>query len=155
ADVLNIHFYANASGNDQSNSLYGISPEEFNLKEIISEISDYRDRYLPEMEFWVSEFGYDTHPNSPQRAEAFGPFSAQEVQAQWLIRTYLILAAAGVDKAQMYMIRDVRDDGGKFNTSGLVTRKGEWEKKISWYYVYTLKNRLTGLRFQDELDSGN
>lgn len=155
ADVLNVHFYANASGDDQGVSTIGISPEDFDAKGKMRAIADYRDRYLPEMEFWVSEFGYDTHPNSPQRSPAFGSFSAEEVQGQWLVRTYLALAAAGVDKAQMFMIRDVNNGGGKFNTSGLVTAKGEWDKKKSWYYVFTLKNRLMNLRFQDEPESGH
>src|SRR5690606_37916774 len=116
----------------------GISPEADQFKSKVEAIVDYRNRYLPGEELWVSEFGYDTHPGSVQRAPAIAGYSAQEVQAQWLVRSYLALAAAGADKAQMFMLRDVNgDSGGRFNSSGLTTNKATgWVPKVSWYYVY-------------------
>jgi hypothetical protein len=73
------------------------------------------------------------------------------VQAQWLIRAYLAFAAAGVDRAQMYMIRDVNSASGHwFNSSGLVGEKDVWTPKKSWYYVYTLKNTLKHMIFLEE-----
>ena len=45
----------------------------------------------------------------------------------------------------MYMLRDASYEGnpGRYGTSGLVTEKGAWTKKPSWYYVSTLKQVLT------------
>lgn len=147
--VLNFHHYSNGGS-------VGISPEADQLKEKATALREYRDRYLPGRELWVSEFGYDTNASSPQRAPAIGGNTIQEVQAQWLVRSYLALAAAGVDRAYMYMLRDVNASSTtQYSSCGLVGAKGSWSPKRSWYYVYTLKARLAGLRFEAEQDSGN
>ena len=155
-DVINIHHYSN-NGTNQSNGTVGISPEADRLKERMQEFVEYRDQYMPGVEVWLTEFGYDTHPNSPQKAPAIGDTSQEEVQGQWLIRSYLAIAAAGIDKAAMYMVRDVDiNSSTKFDTSGLTRGKNQgWSKKPSWYYVYTMKNVLTGYHFDSEVDSGN
>ena len=155
-DVINVHNYSN-DGTTQSNGNIGISPEEDNLRGLMAEFVEYRNRYLPGKEVWITEFGYDTHPESVQRAPAFGGFTQDEVQGQWLIRSYLALAAAGVDRAAMYMLRDVNETSSvKFNTSGLI-RSGAMnaEPKPSWFYVNTMKNRLEGMRFEQEIESGD
>jgi hypothetical protein len=155
ADVLNVHTYSNNIGG-QGNSRVGISPEQDRLKERLQELTDYRDRYLPGKELWLTEFGYDTHPASTQGAHAIGETTTEETQARWLVRSFLAIAAAGVDRAAQYMLRDVNpQDGTKYSTSGLVTQKGEWKPKTSWYYTYTMKNRLAGMRFAGEVASGN
>ncbi len=153
-DVINLHHYSNTGG-EQQRGKAGISPEADNLREKMRRFVEYRNRHLPGVEVWLTEFGYDTNPGSPQRAPAFANFSAEEVQAQWLVRSYLALAAAGVDRAAMYMLRDVDPASTtQFSSSGLVTEKGAWKPKISWYYVYALKNRLAGMRFMGEPVSG-
>lgn len=156
ADVLNVHHYSNTAGS-QVGGTVGISPEADDLKGKAEALVDYRNRYLPDKELWVSEIGYDTHPNSTQRAPAIGSFSQEEVQAQWLIRAYLALAAAGIDRVQMYMLRDVNpDDATKYSTSGLTSSQATGHvPKSSWYYTYTLKNRLGDKRFVKEMPSGN
>jgi hypothetical protein len=155
--VINFHQYCNDAGGQGGTPTVGVSPEADNLKGRMETIRDYRDRYLPGVELWLSEFGYDTNAASPQRAPAIGTFSAEEVQAQWLVRSYFALVAAGVDRAAMFMSRNSNDAGtGKFETSGLTsTGAGGFVPKISWYYVYTLKNRLKGLRYAAEQSSGN
>ncbi|MFD0715406.1 fibronectin type III domain-containing protein [Paenibacillus sp. GCM10027626] len=152
-DVVNVHLY----NNKPSGSGYvGISPEEGKFKEQLEQFVDYRNRYLPGKEMWITEFGYDTHPGSDQRSPEIGPNSQFEVQAQWLVRSYLAAAAAGVDKAVMFMLRDEQYIPEKFQNSGLITNKATGSvPKISWYYVYTLKNRLSGMRYLAEENSGN
>jgi hypothetical protein len=109
------------------------------------------------VEFWVTEFGYDTSSGSPQRAPAIGTFTAQEVQGQWLVRSYLELAAAGVDRAFTFSLADANSAGyGRYGSSGLLTDAwSNFQPKTSWWYVYSLKNRLKGLRFEAEQSSGN
>ncbi len=155
-DVINIHYYCN-NGDGLSSGTAGISPEADDLKGLLEGFVDYRNRYLPGKEVWITEFGYDTHPQSVQRAPEIGTFSQQEVQGQWMVRSYLALAAAGVDRAAMYMLRDVNENSStKYSTSGLVRSKdNDWEPKISWFYTYTLKNRLAGMQFDGEIASGN
>ena len=155
ADVLNVHHYSNDGGEQESLGTVGISPEADHLRERVQALTDYRDRTLPSLELWVTEFGYDTNPKSPQRAPVIGPYSQEEVQGQWLVRSYLALAAAGVDRAAAYMLRDVDPNSAiQFSASGLVTQKGEWKPKPAWYYVATLKTRLTGMRFAGEVPTG-
>ena len=155
-DVINVHHYCN-DGDTQSSGSIGVSPEADDLKGLMGKFVDYRNRYLPGKEVWITEFGYDTHPQSVQRAPAIGNTSQEEIQAQWLVRSYLALAAAGVDRAAMYMLRDVDPNSStKFNTSGLCASKlNSWEAKPSWYYVYTLKNRLAGMKYSNEIESGD
>jgi hypothetical protein len=155
-DVINVHHYCNDAGAQFSGTV-GISPEEDELKERMEEFVDYRNRYLPGVEVWISEFGYDTHQGSAQRAPAIGSFSREEVQGQWIVRSYLALAAAKVDKAMMYMLKDVDENSStQFNTAGLTQSAAEsYTPKPSWYYVYTMKNRLNGMYFDSEVPSGN
>ncbi|WP_176956018.1 discoidin domain-containing protein [Catalinimonas alkaloidigena] len=154
ADVLNFHHYCNTGDRWYG---HGVSPEEGNLKELLKNLVTYRDQFLPGVEIWLTEFGYDTHKDSPQRAPAFKGFSAEEVQGQWLMRSYLEIAASGIDRATMYMIRDHNTTSGtQYSTSGLVSDKNHGHKpKISWYYTYTMKNLLTGARFVKEINSKN
>ncbi|MBM7565366.1 fibronectin type III domain-containing protein [Paenibacillus sacheonensis] len=149
-DALNIHHYS-------SNGSAGISPEADDLKGRLAELTDYRNRYMQGKEVWISEFGYDTNQGSPVHAPSIGTTSQYETQANWLVRSYLAAAAAGVDKAAMYMLRDVdANDATQYASSGLVTSQATGQTpKISWYYVYTLKNQLTGMRYAGEQSSGN
>ena len=155
ADVLNLHHYSSDGDAEQAFKTTGISPEADHVREKFAELVAWRDANLPDREVWVTEFGYDTHPKSPIHAPAIGSYSAEQVQAIWLIRSYMALAAAGVDRAAMFMFRDVKsDDGGVFATCGLVTEKGKWKPKPSYYYLATLKKRLSGMRFAGEIPSG-
>jgi hypothetical protein len=157
ADVINVHHYSSDAGGQSDNAKTGVSPEADKLKEKMKAFSEYRNKYLPGKEIWLSEFGYDTNPYSIYHAPVIGTNSEYEVQGQWLVRSYLEMAAAGVDRATMFMLRDNDfNQWSKFNTSGLVSSKGTgWMPKISWYYVYTLKNTLTGMRFNKEEISGD
>ena len=151
ADVINFHIYGWKNGKDWQGGGPALSPEESNFKERLEEITKYRDQNLPGVEVWVSEFGWDTNPESVLRAPAIGAFDIQEVQAQWLVRSYLAFAAAGVDRAQMFMFRDVDPNSSAwFSSCGLVGPKGDWTLKKSWYYVYTLKNVLYNMVFASE-----
>jgi hypothetical protein len=154
ADVINFHYYAWKKQSGWEGGGPPKSPEEAGFKEKLEEITRYRDEHLPGLEVWVSEFGWDTHPGSPLCPPAIGHFDIQEVQAQWLLRTYLALAAAGVDRAQMYMLRDVDPNSNIWYSScGIVGPKGDWKPKKSWYYVYSMKNILSNMRFAGEVVS--
>ncbi len=155
-DVINVHHYCNDGEAQRSLGSVGISPEDDDLKGVMEKFVDYRDRYLPGVEVWITEFGYDSNSESIQGAPNIGPYDSEEVQGQWMIRSYLALAAAGVDKAAMYMLRDVAANSPYlFQTCGLMGPKGDWTPKPSWYYVYTMKNRFTGMAFEKEIPSGN
>ncbi len=153
-DVLNFHLYTFPDGSQFGDSGPALSPEEGRLKEQLVPVIKYRNEHLPGKEVWVSEFGWDTHPDSRLSVPEIGSMDRQEVQGIWMIRAYLAFAAAGVDRAQMYMLRDVNPtDKTQFASSGLVGPKGDWTPKKSWYYVATLKNVLKNMRFLGEVKS--
>ncbi len=156
ADVINVHHYA-----WNANNIMGpgpaLSPEADNFETRLKLVVDFRDQYLdPATEVWVSEFGWDTNQGSPLRAPPIGPFDVQEVQGQWIVRSYLAFAATGVDRAIQFMMRDVNpSDATWFSTCGVMAPKGDWTPKKSYYYMYTLKNVLAGTRFLGKVATGN
>jgi len=157
ADVINLHHYSNDAGGQGGQPTTGISPEADGLRERFQRVVEWRDRFLPGKEVWASEFGYDTNPQSTQRAPAIGTDSAEEIQGRWIVRSYLALAAAGVDRVQLFMLRDVNAANTiQYNSSGLTTEKwNQHQPKLAWYYVATLRHILRGTRFESEVPSGN
>jgi len=158
-DVINFHHYCDNVGN-VGGSTYGVSPEADKLKERVKAAVSFRDKYLPGKEIWFTEFGYDTYAGSVQESRPIGTQDNWEVQARWLLRCYLAYAAGGADRAYQFMIRDVADNNGLFNSCGLATKNSAgaykaYTKKKSWYYVYTFRKKLTGYRFKEEISSGN
>lgn len=159
--AVNFHHYCNDAGGQGGGSVTtGISPEADGLRARAAALRDYRDRYLPGVKFWLSEFGWDRDPGSDQRAPALAGQTAEEIQARWLVRAWLEVAAGGVDRGFQFMLRDVTpagdpNVGGRFNTSGLVGPKGSWAAFRAWYYTATLRQRLRGLHWHDELAPGD
>lgn len=157
ADVLNLHHYSSSS-NEQwfQAGGHGISPEEDDLRGKLARIVRWRDLNLPKCEVWLTEYGYDTNAGSPLHVPVIGSMGAEKVQAAWLVRSVLALAAAGVDRSAQFMLRDVDSKGaGVFSTCGLVTEKGAWVPKASWHSLVALKKSLKGFRFDAEVASGN
>ena len=155
-DVINTHSYFNKSTN---NILQGISPEEFRIKEKMEAFVNYRNKNMPEKEVWLSEFGYNTSANTIYSVPEIAGCTREETQARWLIRSFLELAASGIDKAILYRLSDEDDDlatGNTFCTTGLTYKRSTaYAPKISWYYIYTLKNTLYNFRFSKEISSSN
>lgn len=156
--VINIHYYCN-DGGGQFQSFNGISPEQDNLREKLAVFTDYRNKYLPGVELWLSEFGYDVKDDSKQRVHPIGSMNAEQVQAAWLVRSFLAISAAGIDKAHQYMIRDT-DGSGTYASSGLYywkkdNGKKEAQLRPAWYYLSTLQRLLGSYRFENEIASGN
>ena len=148
ADVLNFHIYAFKDGKSWQGGGPAISPQDGGFREKLATVVKYRNENLPQKEIWVSEFGWDTNPQSVLCPPKIGNMDVQEIQGIWLLRAYLAFAAAGVDRAQMFMSRDVNpDDKTWFSSSGLMGPKGDFTPKKSWYYVYTLKNVLQHTRY--------
>jgi len=160
-DVINFHHYSTTGKK-------GISPEADDLKEELHKIVAWRDAHAPNLEIWYSEFGWDTHPDSPQAAQEIQPFTIYQVQGQWIVRAYLAALAAGIDRAFQFDIRDGHPSSGtQYSTSGLTWYCDAWsgcrempdhqnyDPKPSWYYTYTLKHQLTGMIFNGEQDSEN
>ncbi|MCB9496400.1 MAG: hypothetical protein H6686_05885 [Fibrobacteria bacterium] len=159
-DALNFHHYCNDAGGQQGLATTGISPEADDLRGKLGRIAQWRDVWLPGKELWLSEFGWDTDAGSVFRAPATGSADAYEMQARWVVRGFLAVAASGFDRAHVYTSRDSWDASpGTFATSGLVhdkydTLEAKLSRKVSWYWVNTLHKTLRDFRFDKDLSPG-
>lgn len=164
AQVVNFHHYCNQNQALKPNFERGIAPEEDRLKEKLKILVDYTRRELPGKLFWFTEFGYDTHPSSPQRVEAFGTHDTETTQGIWLQRCYLESIAAGVDAAFMYNIIDENPGEnasptgapmGLFQSSGLARgEKAGFVKKSSWQQIADLAATLDGAHWKADHSTG-
>lgn len=136
-DILNVHM-----GPDTYN------PEDSDFRERIAELQKWIDENAPGTELWISEFetamadceveGVDNHDNE----------NYQLKYAQRVARTYLEAIAQGTDRITKFQLRD--EGEGVYYNSGLVTGKGEWEKKLAWYYVSCMTTVLENADFTME-----
>lgn len=177
-DVFNLHYYHNTTGGQSSSvDRKGLSPDGINPVKIISEggtyydvmkyITDWRDKHLPNIEFWVGETGYDEHPNSPQSPEEQVGRALGLLKADFLMRTMLHMCAANVDGFTQYMYRndtsleEVISAGytSIYITSGYVDNLTNAEPALpsndinrypplsSYYYIISLMSLLKGMKF--------
>jgi hypothetical protein len=157
------------SENSTSNNEININKTlKYRLRELYQVYKGPNSVYPSGLELWLSEFGYDTNEKSPQRVptiptngtELFA--DQQEVQARWLVRTYLEVAAAKWDKAVAFFLRDNNSDAAKpegspeglFQSSGLLLDKAnQFAPKKSYFYVYNMKNSLGNTKYSHELSA--
>jgi len=154
ADVVSFHHYANVRSGLEEFFEYGVSPEQDDLRNKLLPLVSWCKSNIPGTTFWLSEFGYDTSPNSPQHAVAFGPYSIQTVQGMWLVRSYIEAIAAGVDVCFAYNLCDEQDPNGLFGSCGLVTNEmSGFNKKESWFQMKILADKLNGLTFEKDIST--
>jgi hypothetical protein len=148
ADVINAHYYSfGPSASGTTNPEPALSPEDDQVKAKMSLLAAYRDKNLPGKELWLSEFGYDTDPQSILHAPALGSNSAEVVQGQWIVRYYLAVVAAGFDRAFLFDSRDscTGTDAAcalQFDTAGVAGVKGSETPKTAYYFIATFRSRL-------------
>ncbi|MBO5262481.1 MAG: hypothetical protein J6B45_05485 [Clostridia bacterium] len=124
-DAFNVHTYFGEYYVLNGEGVYvGVSPEEYGLVDAMSKLVEFRDRYYPDVEVWLTEFGWDTNESyeTMTSSHRYGEYTARQVQAMWLTRAYILLSSCGVDKATMYMANDLgndRDTYGKYGTCGI------------------------------------
>jgi hypothetical protein len=153
ADIIDVHHYSGNYGRDLfATTAKGISPEADNLKSLLAPLVDYKYRNHPNKELWLSEFGYDTGIRSPQRAPAYGNFTAEDVQAMWNIRSYMEIIAAGVDRGFVFNIYDESNNPDVlYQTSGILRSQADgYAKKVSWNKINELSTQLRGLVFKGD-----
>jgi hypothetical protein len=94
---------------------------------------------------WVTEFGYDA---STKPAPATGDFakwqgSTEEQQALWDVRSFLLLARLGVDRAHLFFFDDA--DVPHVHGSSGITRN--YEPKPAFHALAWLQRALGDFRF--------
>ena len=158
-DAFNVHTYCRKTEQYNGYTIsYGVCPEAGGITDYVKELTAWRDKYYPNIEVWLTEFGWDTNESweTENACHSYGEYSARELQAMWLVRAYFMFAGIGVDRCAMYMVNDLGDDAtsvGKYGTSGLIASNGA--KKESYYYVYTIKSTMYDMYFAEIIDSGD
>lgn len=140
-DAFNVHTYFGKyfTMNDQT-IIVGVSPEEYGLVDAMSRLVEFRNKYYPDVEVWLTEFGWDTNQSYETMTSAHAydtkdlngdgiiseyemVMRGREIQGMWLVRAYILLSSCGVDKATMYMCEDASSDEvgaiGKYGTCGI------------------------------------
>lgn len=143
-DVLNIHTYSMITGYPTWERVYPEHPDIPYLK-VIDEMVEWRDANARGKEIWVTEFGYDA---CSKPAPATGTFSkwissTETQQAQWLVRSFLLMAAMDVQRAYMYYYDD--KDEPQFHASSGITRN--FVPKPAYHSMAHLNKTLGDYRF--------
>jgi len=143
-DVISVHTYALVEGYPTWRRSYPEDPSIEYLKDV-KDVQDWRDANAPGKEVWVTEFGWDA---STKPAPATGDFSrwigsTETQQAQYLVRSFLVFAAMGVDRAFIFFFND--EDEPQFHGSSGLTRN--YRPKPSFYAVAHLYRTLGDYRF--------
>lgn len=158
-DAFNVHTYCRKTVTYNGYTFsYGVCPEVGDITGELKKLAEFRDKYYPDTELWLTEFGWDTNQSyeTENSCHAYGEFTARELQAMWLVRAYFMFASVGVDRCAMYMCSDLGNEEtlvGKYGTSGIIASNGEF--KDSYYYIYTLRNTMGDMYFSEIIDSGN
>jgi hypothetical protein len=153
ADVINVHYYSFGPGAPAP----ALSPEDDGVEAKLAAVVAYRDKYLPGLPVWWTEFGYDTYANSPLHAPALGSNTAFVVQAQWLVRDLLAALAAGIERATLFELDDTCTPPAaacntQFATCGLLTMGAT--PKESFYFLATFRARLASMTYAGQVSSG-
>lgn len=137
-DIINVHISPDS-----------FNPESSSFAEKIQSIQNWINENAPETELWISEYevpmndcvteGVDNHDNEEYQLK----------YAQRVVRTNLIALKNGADRITKFQLRD--EAGGVYADSGLVTQKGQWDKKTAWYYISCMTSVLENADFYADL----
>lgn len=157
ADVISLHHYCNSKnpwpGSDIDITGLGVSPEDDHLDFRLKELQLFCVQNFPTMEVWFGEFGYDSNPpstNLSQYPRLYGSHSAEELQGQWNLRTFLYGLANGLDKVIGYNFcdEDSAPLGYVFGSSGFLTSQATgFKKKQSWKDLDWLTREISEFTF--------
>lgn len=143
ADVLNLHFY----GTDGKT---GLAPEQSSMEELMRQAVRWRDNYAPDSEIWLTEFGWDTFSRGNEHSRSY---AGEQNQANWLLRSLVLLQAAGLDKAFTFIYQDTKSDSTEtYNSSGLVRDNNQ--KKPAYYYLGTMQDILGETYLDSAVNTG-
>ncbi len=146
-DILNVHMYCS------DHKEYSFSPEneEHGFEAFFREYLKWKNRVLLNMPVWLTEFGWDTYKNEDgQHSYAY---ATPESQANYLLRSFLILKHLGFEKAFMYMAGDTDSkEILQYATCGLfMDKKNKRKEKLSYYYLATFQNILGDFVYEKAL----
>jgi len=151
-DVINVHSYAFAEHWPTWRHSYPEDPTIDYLKPVTNAIQ-WRDENAPGKEVWLTEFGWDSSTKPPpatgDAAKWVGNTDMQ--QAQYIVRSFLVLSGMDVDRAYIFYYDD--DDAPTlFGASGLTRH---FTPKPSFHAVTHLYKTLGDCRFERIVPTGD
>ena len=143
-DILNIHCYAEAEPWPTWRRSYPEDPAT-KFVENVSHVLKWREEHAPAKELWVTEFGFDASTKPPPPTGDFAKWqgSTEEQQAMWSVRSFLLLARLGVDRAHLYFFND--SDEPHVHASSGITRN--FQPKPAFHALAWLQRSLGEYRF--------
>lgn len=154
-DVLQIHRYAIAEQWPVWRRTYPENPAVPFLSNI-QKLIEWRNANASGKPVWVTEFGWDSSTKKPDPKGDWAKWvgSTDDEQARWTVRSFLLFAGMGVEKAFVYMHND--DDKPQLHAASGLTRN--YEPKPAYHAVAWMLKSLENYRFsrvvQQSLDDG-
>jgi serine/threonine-protein kinase ATR len=143
-DILNVHSYAMMGAWPNERRTHPEDPACAYLT-TVRDLLAWRDANAPGKPVWVTEFGWDAHRAEGAPLEVGVPIHdrpstvSRVQQAQYLLRSYLIFARMGVDRACMFWFQDDGAQKGLFSACGIIS-KGV--KQPAYYAMASLRRNL-------------
>jgi hypothetical protein len=145
-DVINVHQYALKVGWPTWERSF---PEDTKIKyvSVVRDVINYRNQNLPGKEVWLTEFGYDASTKSPAPTGDFAKWKdvKDPVQANYIVRSFLVFSALDLDRAYLYYFND--EDEPIFHGSSGIMRHSI--PKPSFYAMRHLYKTLGEYRFSE------
>lgn len=150
-DVINYHLYNNNS-DPQGNATTGVAPELSIAAKKAEAFIQMAHKYCGDMPVWVTESGYDTNQDSPQHAPAVGSKTQAQSEADWILRTSLLYARAGIARVFYY---EAYDDNAanptQYASSGLLNN--DQSRRPSADYLLQVNKVFGKYTYQQTLNS--
>jgi hypothetical protein len=152
-DVINVHTYSTLEKSATSENTWNRSyPEDSTLQylKVIDEAIAWRNSNASDKEVWVTEFGYDACTPEAMKTRKDWMLklnwqgASDSMQAQYLVRSFLVFAARDVKRAYLYYYND--DDEAGFHAASGLTR--HFNPKMSFWAVRQLYQTLGDYRFR-------
>jgi lysophospholipase L1-like esterase len=129
-DAMCLHIYSSAEGQYGYGNTGGTPPEQGMLPRC-KRLVWLQQHYAPGAQTFVSEWGWDQHPQSPLRAGKYGSYDREAVGAFWMVRAMLTMDAVGIDRSQYFNIMEQWPEsfsdanGGQFATMRLMRQPND------------------------------
>jgi hypothetical protein len=145
-DVINYHYYNfNAAGTAAK------APEQSGADTTADAMVRVAKSLKNPPEVWITESGYDINPGSPLHAPVIGSKSAENVQADWILRTALLYIKHDIKRLFFYQLfDDTPGDPQQFATSGLAQNTS---RRPAADYILETKNLMGNYIYQKTICS--
>ncbi|PKK35686.1 carbohydrate-binding protein [Siphonobacter sp. SORGH_AS_0500] len=152
-DVINYHLYSDDGAMMQNGmASRGAAPEVTRVRQIASDFNTLAHQQSQGMPVWVTETGYDLNQGSPLKAIAIGNKTAIQTQADWILRTSLLYARAGIEKVFLYQMYDDNFlSPTQFGSMGLINT--DQTRKPAADYIHQVHEKFGEFSYQSTLQN--